>query len=210
MSGGDVGGCWACKTGLVGKGEVSGVVQEIDTRVEKMVSWTNMEIVSHQCGREKVEKVMAISVILDSSEESMGTSAGRVILFGNIPTTISDTTPNVTPPTTHVDTTLTPTEIPTISPIIPPSLDYTPASPNYSPASNTESDPSEDLSPDRIPPLPATLPYLSSIDDSSDSDMPDTPLSPTHGILFTEITLSTQRSPAASGALRHRVMILAP
>ncbi|GKD99637.1 hypothetical protein Tco_1387621, partial [Tanacetum coccineum] len=38
----------------------------------------------------------------DSSEESMGTSAGRVILFGTIPTTIPDTTPTVTPPTTHV------------------------------------------------------------------------------------------------------------
>nr|GFC13260.1 hypothetical protein [Tanacetum cinerariifolium] len=42
------------------------------------------------------------------------------------------------------------------------------------------------------------------------SDIPDTPPSPTHGTPFTETTLSTQRSPTTSGALRHRVMILTP
>ncbi|GJX44039.1 putative reverse transcriptase domain-containing protein [Tanacetum coccineum] len=45
--------------------------------------------------------VMAISVISissDSSEDSVGTPAGRVILFGTIPTTIPDTTPVITPP----------------------------------------------------------------------------------------------------------------
>ncbi|GJY56548.1 hypothetical protein Tco_0455663 [Tanacetum coccineum] len=55
-----------------------------------------------------------------------------------------------------------------------------------------------------------TLPFLSSTDDSSDSDIPDTPPSPTHGTPFTETTLSTQRSPTTSGALRRRVMILVP
>ncbi|GJY48215.1 putative reverse transcriptase domain-containing protein [Tanacetum coccineum] len=152
---------------------------------------------------------MAISVILvssDSSKESVGTSTGRVILFGTIPTTIPDTTPSVIPPTTHIDTIL----IPNVSPTIPPSPDYTPASPDYSPASDTEFDPSEDPSSDHIPPLPATSPFLSSTDDSSDSDIPDTPPSPTHGTPFTETTLSTQRSPVASGALRRRVMVLAP
>ncbi|GJY66870.1 hypothetical protein Tco_0469108 [Tanacetum coccineum] len=133
---------------------------------------------------------------------SMGTSTGLVILFGTIP----DTTPFVIPPTTHIDTAL----IPTVSPTIPPSPDYTPASPDYSPASDTEFDPSKDPSSDHIPPLPATLPFLSSIDDSSGSDIPDTPPSPTHGTPFTETTLSTQSSPVASGALRRRVMILAP
>ncbi|GKE28834.1 hypothetical protein Tco_1444218 [Tanacetum coccineum] len=116
---------------------------------------------------------MAISVILvssDSSEDSMGTPAGRVILFGTIPTTIPDTTPSVTSSTTHIDT----TPIPTISPTIPQSPDYTPASPDYSPASDTEFDPFEDPSSDHIPPLPATSPFLSSTDDSSDSDIPDT------------------------------------
>ncbi|GKF60636.1 hypothetical protein Tco_0177422, partial [Tanacetum coccineum] len=52
--------------------------------------------------------VMAISVISvssDSSEDSVGTPAGRVILFGTIPTTIPDTTPSVTSPTTYIDTT---------------------------------------------------------------------------------------------------------
>ncbi|GKD35020.1 hypothetical protein Tco_1250529, partial [Tanacetum coccineum] len=124
------------------------------------------------------------------------------ILFGTIPTTIPDTTPFVIPPTTHIDTTILPT--------IPSSPDYTPASPDYSPTSDTEFDPSEDLSSDHIPPLPATLPFFSLIDDSSDSDIPDIPPSPTHGTPFIETTLSTQRSPTTFGALRRRVMVLAP
>ncbi|GKF46797.1 hypothetical protein Tco_0136599, partial [Tanacetum coccineum] len=125
------------------------------------------------------------------------------ILFGTIPTTIPDTTLSVIPPTTHIDT----TPIPTVSPTIPPSPDYTP---DYSPASDTEFDPSEDPSSDHIPPLPATSPFFSSTENSSDSDTPDTPPSPTHGTPFTETTLFTQRSLVASGALRHRVMVLAP
>nr|GEZ70308.1 hypothetical protein [Tanacetum cinerariifolium] len=133
---------------------------------------------------------MAIFIILvssDSSEESVGTSTGRVILFGTIPTTIPDTTLSMIPPSTHFDT----TPIPIVSPTIPPSLDYTPASPDYTPASpdyslasNTESDPSEDLSSDHIPPLPATSPFLSSTGDSSDSDIPDTPPSPTYVMIL--------------------------
>ncbi|GJR67979.1 hypothetical protein Tco_0014044 [Tanacetum coccineum] len=99
----------------------------------------------------QVMVISVISVSSDSSEESVGTSTGRVILFVTIPTTIPDTTP-----------------IPTISPTIPPSPDYTPASPDYSPVSNTEFDPFEDPSSDHIPPLPATSPFLSSTDDSSD------------------------------------------
>ncbi|GJX12246.1 hypothetical protein Tco_0202105 [Tanacetum coccineum] len=121
-----------------------------------------------------------------------------VILFGTIPTTILDTTPSVTPLSTHIDTALTLT-----------SPDYTPASPDYSPASDTESDPSEDPSSDHIPPLPAISPFLSSTNDSPDSDTPDTPPSLTHGTPFTEMTLSTQSTPVASGAPRRRVMILA-
>ncbi|GKD77762.1 hypothetical protein Tco_1340383, partial [Tanacetum coccineum] len=151
--------------------------------------------------------ILVISVSSDSSEDSMGTPAGRVILFGTIPTTIPDTTPVITPPTTQTDTTVIPTEIPIIAPTIPPSPDYTPASPDYSPASETESDPSEDPSSDHIPPLPAISPFLSSADDTTDSDTPDTPPSPTHGTPFTEITSSTQRSPVIP---RRRVMILAP
>ncbi|GKA94162.1 putative reverse transcriptase domain-containing protein [Tanacetum coccineum] len=140
---------------------------------------------------------MAISVILvssDSSEESVGTSTGQVILFGTIPTTIPDTTLSMTPPTTDIDTTL----IPTISPTIPPSPDYTPALPDYSPASDTKSDPSENPSSDHIPPLLAASSFLSSTNDSSDSDIPDTPPSPTYGTPFTETTLSTKSIPIAS------------
>ncbi|GJV92254.1 hypothetical protein Tco_1540067, partial [Tanacetum coccineum] len=154
--------------------------------------------------------VITISVILissDSSEDSVGTPARRVILFGTIPTTIPDTTPVIIPPTTQTDTTVIPTEIPIIAPTIPPSPDYTPASPDYSPASDSESDPSKDPSLDHIPPLPATSPFLSSDDDTKDSDSPDTPPSPTHSTPFTEITSSTQRSPVIP---RRRVMILAP
>ncbi|GJV96375.1 leucine-rich repeat protein [Tanacetum coccineum] len=116
--------------------------------------------------------VMAISVISvssDSSEDSVGTPAGRVILFGTIPTTIPDTTPVITLPTTQTDTTVIPTGIPIIAPTIPPSPDYTLASPDYSPASDTEFDPSEDPSSDHIPPLPAISPFLSSTDDTTDS-----------------------------------------
>nr|GEV11734.1 putative reverse transcriptase domain-containing protein [Tanacetum cinerariifolium] len=126
--------------------------------------------------------IFVIPVSSDSSEESVGTSVGRVILFGTIPTTIPDITPTVTPPATHVDTTLTPIEIHIVSPIVPSSLNYTPASPDYLLASDTEFDPSEDPSSYHIPPLPATSPFLSSIDDSLD----------------------------ISGALCRRVMVLAP
>ncbi|GKD11627.1 hypothetical protein Tco_1196034, partial [Tanacetum coccineum] len=113
----------------------------------------------------------------------------------------------ITPPTTQTNTTVIPTKTPIIAPTIPPSSDYTPASPDYSPASDTESGPSEDPSSDQIPPLPATLPFLSSADDTTDSDTPDTPPSPTYGTPFIEITSSTQRSHVIP---RRRVMILAP
>ncbi|GKD79466.1 hypothetical protein Tco_1342087 [Tanacetum coccineum] len=117
----------------------------------------------------------------------------------------------MTSPTTYVDTILTPTEIPTISPIVSPSPDYTPASPDYSPASNMEPDPSEDSSSNRIPPLPATSPFLSSIDDSSDSDTPDTPPPFTHEIPPVEVALPTsQILPAPFGVRRRRLTIVSP
>nr|GFA88159.1 hypothetical protein [Tanacetum cinerariifolium] len=100
-----------------------------------------------------------ISISSDSSEDSMGTPAGRVILFGTIPITILDTTLVIAPPTT---------ETPTVAPTIPPSPDYTPASLDYSPASETESDPSKDPASGHIPPLPAISPFLSSDDDTTD------------------------------------------
>ncbi|GKF00595.1 hypothetical protein Tco_0027518, partial [Tanacetum coccineum] len=123
--------------------------------------------------------------------DSVGTPAGRVILFGTIPTTIPDTTPVISPPITQTDTTVIPTEIPITTPTIPPSLDYTPASPDYSPTSETESDPFEDPSSNHLPPLPAILPFLSSADDTTDGNTLDTPPSPTHDTPFTEITSST-------------------
>ncbi|GJS06887.1 hypothetical protein Tco_0363683 [Tanacetum coccineum] len=110
----------------------------------------------------------------------MGSEFGLIVGLFTILTTIPDTTPVITPPTTQTDTTVIPTEIPIIAPTIPPSLDYTPTSPDYSPTSETEPDPSEDPSSDHIPPLPAVSPFLSSADDTTDSDTPDTPPSPTH------------------------------
>nr|GFD18254.1 hypothetical protein [Tanacetum cinerariifolium] len=56
-------------------------------------------------------------------------------------------------------------------------------------------------------PLPATSAFLSSDDDTTDSDTPDTPPSLTHDKPFTKITASTQRSHAIP---RRRVMILSP
>ncbi|GJY84690.1 hypothetical protein Tco_0498716 [Tanacetum coccineum] len=73
-----------------------------------------------------------------------------------------------------------PTETPIIAPTIPPSSNYTPASRDYSPASDSESNLSEDPSSDHIPPLPAISPFLSSADDTTNSDTPDTPPSPTY------------------------------
>nr|GEY69424.1 reverse transcriptase domain-containing protein [Tanacetum cinerariifolium] len=80
-----------------------------------------------------------------------------------------------------------PTKIPIIAHTIPPSPDYSPASPDYSPASldyspasDTKSDPSEDPSSDHISPLLDISPFLSSADDTTYSDTPDTPPSPTH------------------------------
>ncbi|GJS84701.1 putative reverse transcriptase domain-containing protein [Tanacetum coccineum] len=113
-----------------------------------------------------VMTILVISISLDSSKDSVGIPAGRVILF-----------------------------------------DYTPVSPDYSPASDLESDPSKDPSSDHIPPLTATSLFLSSDNDTTDSDSPDIPPPPTHGTPFTEITSSTQRSPVIP---RRRVMILAP
>ncbi|GJT16731.1 hypothetical protein Tco_0875437 [Tanacetum coccineum] len=96
----------------------------------------------------------------------------------------------ITPPATQTDTPVIPTETPIIAPTIPPSPDYTPASLDYSRASDLESDPSSD----HIPPLPAISPhvkFLSSDDDTTDNDTPNTPPSPTHGTPFIEITAST-------------------
>ncbi|GJW24562.1 hypothetical protein Tco_0038373 [Tanacetum coccineum] len=65
------------------------------------------------------ESVMAISVISvspDSSEDSIGTLARQVILFG---TTIPDTTPVITPPTTQTDTTVIPDTPPSLPMPIP-------------------------------------------------------------------------------------------
>nr|GEU33341.1 hypothetical protein [Tanacetum cinerariifolium] len=91
-------------------------------------------------------------------------------------------------PTTIPDT--TPSVIPPSTHIdtalTPTSPDYSPASPVYSPASDTESDPFEDPSSDHIPPL--QLFHQS----------------------YHRLTILQMSTPVTSGALRRRVMILAP
>ncbi|GJY58196.1 hypothetical protein Tco_0458088 [Tanacetum coccineum] len=62
--------------------------------------------------------IFFISMSSDSSEESVGTSTTRVILFGKIPTAIPTTVPIVDPPIVHVDTPLIPTETLAIPPIL--------------------------------------------------------------------------------------------
>ncbi|GJT63349.1 hypothetical protein Tco_1006882 [Tanacetum coccineum] len=81
-------------------------------------------------------QVMAISVISissDSSEDSVGTPAGRVILFGTIPTTIPDTTPS--------------------DPSEDPSSDHIPPLPDISPFLSSDDDPTDSDTPD-TPPSP--------------------------------------------------------
>ncbi|GJR86203.1 hypothetical protein Tco_0210214 [Tanacetum coccineum] len=120
---------------------------------------------------EQVMAILVISVSLDSSEDSVGTSVGRVILFDTIRTTIPDTTLVISPPTTQTDTTVIPTEIPIITPTIPPSPDYTPASPNYSPASETNDMPDTPPSPTHGTPFTKYLEitYDSARDSSSEA-----------------------------------------
>ncbi|GJV27340.1 hypothetical protein Tco_1383788 [Tanacetum coccineum] len=94
-------------------------------------------------------QVMAISVISvssDSSEDSVGTPAGRVILFGTIPTTIPDTTPVISPPTTQTDTTSDPSEDA--------SSDHIPSLPNISPFLSSINDTTDGDTPDILPSLP--------------------------------------------------------
>ncbi|GKB65661.1 hypothetical protein Tco_0921847, partial [Tanacetum coccineum] len=81
------------------------VKSRLRTRIPSRPVWGCDRLVS----RAKVMAISVISVSSDSSEESVGTSAGRAILFGTILTTIPDTTPTISPPTTHTDTTVTPT-----------------------------------------------------------------------------------------------------
>nr|GEW62578.1 transposon Ty3-I Gag-Pol polyprotein [Tanacetum cinerariifolium] len=65
----------------------------------------------------KVMAISGISISSDSSEECVGTSTARVILFGTIRTSIPSTAPTVDLPVIHDDTLLIPTDTPTISPI---------------------------------------------------------------------------------------------
>ncbi|GJW11501.1 hypothetical protein Tco_1577328 [Tanacetum coccineum] len=151
-------------------------------------------------------------------------------MFGTVPTTIPDTTPSVIPPSTYIDTALTPTS-PDYTPASP---DYSPASDTeFDPSEDPSSDHIPPL-PATSPFLSSTDDLIRRIakvfinsceevgfgfwtvvmwgkgEGDDEYDILDTPPSPTHGKPFTETTLSTQRSLVASGALRRRVMVLAP
>ncbi|GKA16389.1 putative reverse transcriptase domain-containing protein [Tanacetum coccineum] len=66
----------------------------------------------------------------------------------------------------------------------------------------SESDPSEDPSSDHIPPLPAISSFLSSADDTTDSDTPDTPPSPTHDS-SSEASSDFHSDPSFDSSSRH-------
>nr|GEY81111.1 hypothetical protein [Tanacetum cinerariifolium] len=89
------------------------------------------------------------------------------------------------------------------APTIPPSPDYTPASLDYSPASDTESDPSEDPSSGHIPPSPVVSPFLSSDDDTTNSDTPDTPPSPTHDDSARDSSSDSSSEASSDSSSRH-------
>nr|GEU88433.1 reverse transcriptase domain-containing protein [Tanacetum cinerariifolium] len=101
----------------------------------------------------QVMAIFTISISLDSSEESVGTTSRQVLWFDRIPTTVPATTPTIDPPIIHDDTSLIPTKTPTIS-----------------------------LITSTIPPTTPTTHYTSPFihTDSFDDDTPDTPPSPTH------------------------------
>ncbi|GJW33860.1 hypothetical protein Tco_0053892, partial [Tanacetum coccineum] len=101
--------------------------------------------------------VMAISVISVSSEDSVGTPVGRVILFDTILTTIPDTTPVITPLTTQTDTISDPSEDL--------SSDHIPSLPAISPFLSSTNDTTDGVTPDTPPspthgqPIPHGRPY---------------------------------------------------
>ncbi|GKF05358.1 hypothetical protein Tco_0036026, partial [Tanacetum coccineum] len=114
-----------------------------------------------------------ISISSNSSEDCIGMSIARVILFGMIPTTIPSTTPTVNLPIIHDDTPLIPTDTLTISPVVPtippiaPTIQYTSlfiyndSSDNGTPDSPPSQDPYEILpAPPRLPRRPAILLFL--------------------------------------------------
>ncbi|GKA60426.1 hypothetical protein Tco_0759833 [Tanacetum coccineum] len=150
-------------------------------------------------GHEIFMLVMAISVFSissDSSKDSVGTPAGRVILFGAIPTTIPDTTPVI--PTT------TPIIAPTVQPspdYTPASLDYSPASPDYSPASQTESNPSE-ASSDFHSDVSSDSSSRHSLSDHSSPDLPSIFAGPSCKRRRSHMTFVPTLLPV-SGALSH-------
>nr|GEW52122.1 hypothetical protein [Tanacetum cinerariifolium] len=83
----------------------------------------------------------------DSSKDSVGTPAGRVILFGTVPNTILDTTQVISPPTTQTDTT---TESDLSED---PSSDHIPPLPAVSPFLSSDDDTTDSDIPD-MPPSP--------------------------------------------------------
>ncbi|GJT04464.1 ribonuclease H-like domain-containing protein [Tanacetum coccineum] len=126
-----------------------------------------------------------ISNSFDSSDESVGSSTSRVVLFGTIPIIIpaegSTIVPTIIPPTTQDDILVLSAEIP----VIPPTALEARVNVVTSPVgvldlimySSNDSDSSKGLStPEHAPIIPATSPFLHSsdsseaFDDSSSSD----------------------------------------
>ncbi|GJU11305.1 hypothetical protein Tco_1133701 [Tanacetum coccineum] len=80
------------KNGFVAIFEVLSKIDRIFFRVNKRCTFEKRIF-----SRVEVMAISVISISSDSSKDSVGTPAGRVILFGTIPTTIPDTTPSPDP-----------------------------------------------------------------------------------------------------------------
>ncbi|GJY19808.1 hypothetical protein Tco_0392374 [Tanacetum coccineum] len=117
---------------------------------------------------------LVISILYDTSEESVGSHAPRVILFGAIPAIIPDI-PEI--PIVPPDPIVTP-EVGTVSVISPVTvLDLV----DYS--SSSDSDPSKDSLPP-VPDLPLVSPFLCSDDTEADGEPAEQrPVSSSHDTL---------------------------
>ncbi|GJR52624.1 hypothetical protein Tco_1403145 [Tanacetum coccineum] len=113
-----------------------------------------------------------ISILFDPSEESVGSHAPRVILFGVIPAIIP-VIPKV--PIVPANPIVAP-EVGIVSVVLPTGvLDLVDCS------HSSDSDPSKDSLPP-IPDLPLVLPFLCSDDSESDTEIPERHVSPTTSI----------------------------
>ncbi|GJV21035.1 hypothetical protein Tco_1370055 [Tanacetum coccineum] len=78
----------------------SSIFVVVDLNFKRCLAWMSLLDLCEVYLPVPVMAISVISISSDSSEDSVGTPTGRVILFGTIPTTIPDTTPVITLPAT--------------------------------------------------------------------------------------------------------------